>query len=130
MESTAPLSTEVILEEGFIRIKASGYYSLQNANHLFKLSIDSAVLHGKRNILIDVINIQGNIPFFDRFQFAEFLANYKAEHALTEVDRIAVVGEEPIVHSNRFGETVAVNRGVNLRVFTDMNQALGWLNLK
>jgi hypothetical protein len=130
MESTAPLRTEIILEEGHIRIMASGDYSLQNANSLFKLSIDSAMLHRKRNILIDVINVQGNIPFFDRFQFAEFLATYKAEHALTEVDRIAVVGEEPIVHSNRFGETVAVNRGVNLRVFTDMEEALKWLNLK
>jgi hypothetical protein len=129
MESTAPLSTEIILEEGFIRIIAIGHYSLQNANNLFKLSIDSAMLHGKRNVLVDVTKVEGNIPFFDRFQFAEFLANYKAEHALTEVDRIAVVGEEPIVHSNRFGETVAVNRGVNLRVFTDMGEALAWLNL-
>jgi len=40
---------------------------------------------------------------------------------------IAFVGSEAFVDPRRFGEAVARNRGLNLRVFTDMNEALVWL---
>jgi hypothetical protein len=41
--------------------------------------------------------------------------------------RVAFVASEAFVDPRRFGESVARNRGLNLRVFTDMNEALGWL---
>lgn len=128
MENTVPdFTVTITIEEDFIILLASGTYSLSNANYLFKHSIDSSLLHNKRKILIDVTNIRGTIPFFDRFQFAENLAIYKAQHALAKVNKIAVVGHEPIIHKDKFGETVAVNRGVNARTFTDMSNALIWL---
>ena len=127
-ENTVPdITITITIEENFIVLFASGNYPLSNANYLFKHSIDSALLHNKRKILIDVRNIKGTIPFIDRFQFAENLANYKAEHALAKVNKIAVVGYEPIIHKDKFGETVAVNRGVNARTFTEMSNALIWL---
>jgi hypothetical protein len=39
-----------------------------------------------------------------------------------------VVGREPIVDKERFGETVAINRGTNVRVFTEMSEGLTWIN--
>ena len=39
--------------------------------------------------------------------------------------RIAALANKEVV--NYFGETVAVNRGANLRVFTDEASALAWL---
>ena len=115
------------VEEDFVRIVVTGNYSLLKANHLFSHSIENALLHRRAKILIDVTNIAGNIPFFDRFEYATFLARYKREHASTKVSRIAVVGHEPIVDKNKFGETVAINRGANVRVFTDMDNAYAWL---
>ena len=40
---------------------------------------------------------------------------------------IAVVGDEPMIDSRRFGETVAVNRGAFGKVFTDFSEAKAWL---
>lgn len=129
MENIDPhfeITTDV--ESDYVLLSARGKYSLLKANNLFKLAIDSCLLHDKCKILIDVTNITGSIPFFDRFQFSEYLANYKIERALTKLHKIAVVGLEPIIDKDKFGETVAVNRGTNGRVFTDMSKALTWLN--
>ncbi len=115
------------LEEDCVVLFANGGYSLIKANHLFKLAIDKGLSQQKSKILIDVNSITGTIPFMDRFRFSEYLANYKIAHALGKINRIAVVGQEPIVHKERFGETVAVNRGINVRVFTDKDQASIWL---
>ncbi len=131
MENTSTQFEITIIEkEDLLLLSASGDYSLQKANNLFKLAVDNAVLRNKNVILIDVTTIIGSIPLFDRFQFAEFLSDYKRAHAVDKIDRIAVVGQEPIVDKEKFGETVAVNRGTNVRVFTDMGIASVWLNSK
>jgi hypothetical protein len=126
--SDSQFDIKITIKEDFILISGNGNYSFLKAKDLFKLAIDKALIHDKSKVLIDVTNITGIIPFFDRFQYSEFLASYRGEHALTKVHKIAVVGKEPIVHKDKFGETVAVNRGAYVRVFTDMSKASIWLN--
>jgi len=120
----------ITVAEDLLTINVKGNYSLVKANNLFKLAIDSAVSQQKSRILIDVTNISGDIPFIDRFQFSEFLSIYRTEHASGKVSKIAMVGQEPIIDKRRFGETVAVNRGTNTKVFTDMSEASAWLDEK
>ena len=115
------------VEEDFVYLVATGDYSPIKADHLFSYSVENALLHKRAKILIDVTRITGNIPFFDRFEYSAFLAKYVREFASTKVGRIAVVGVEPIVDKNKFGETVAINRGANAQVFTDMDNAYAWL---
>ncbi|MBS4063918.1 MAG: hypothetical protein KGZ74_05130 [Chitinophagaceae bacterium] len=119
---------ETIEGDNFITLAASGNYSLAKAINLCMLSIDTCLSYNKKKILVNINKVTGNVPFFDRFQFAEALAQYKAKHALSKVSKIALVGMEPLIDKNRFGETVAVNRGVNIKVFTDLNAALTWIN--
>lgn len=63
----------------------------------------------------------------DRFEFAEFFATYRLNNASGKVNVIAVIGQEPIVHERKFGETVAINRFTNVRVFTDIVEGSKWL---
>ena len=39
----------------------------------------------------------------------------------------AVVGNEPMIDPKRFAETVGKNRGANVRVFTDIDEAVDWI---
>jgi len=57
---------------------------------------------------------------------------YLVERLLKKIPscRYAIVGNHPLVDPKRFGETVAVNRGVNVRAFTEMKQALAWLEME
>jgi len=45
------------------------------------------------------------------------------------VPRFAYVLVEPLLDPNRFGETAAVNRGMQVRAFDDMKQAEWWLGI-
>ena len=119
------------IEDNWVCIVATGDYSFLKADHLFRYAIENALLNKRTKILIDVTGITGNIPFFDRFEYSAFLAKFQREHAspkMTRMTRIAVVGHKPIVDKKKFGETVAVNRGANVEVFTDMDNAYAWLN--
>ena len=129
-KTNSQFDIEINVEDDFLLISARGNYSLSNANNLLKLAIDNVLSHNKSKILIDIIDITGSIPSFDRFQYSESLCDYIRKHALGKVNKIAVVGKEPIVDKERFGEIVAKNRGVNVRVFTDMSQASIWINDK
>ena len=129
-KTNSQFDIEINVEDDFLLISARGNYSLSNANNLLKLAIDNVLSHNKSKILIDITDITGSIPFFNRFQFSKFLYNYIREHALGKVNRIAVVGKEPTVDQEKFGEIVAKNRGVNVRVFTDRSEASIWINNK
>jgi hypothetical protein len=41
--------------------------------------------------------------------------------------RVALLGHEPLIHPERFGEIVAARRGAVIRTFTDEDGALRWL---
>ncbi|MDB5203314.1 MAG: hypothetical protein JWQ27_2723 [Ferruginibacter sp.] len=122
-----PLDIHVSELEDYLLVAASGHYSLDHANDLFKQAIDNGVRYKKRRILIDVALVSGSIPLMDRFYFSEFLASYRITHASGIVDSIAVFGLAGTIHQEKFGETVAVNRGTNVRVFTDYTAAVDWL---
>jgi hypothetical protein len=73
-----------------------------------------------------VRKITGRLPtVLDRYTFGVHIA----ENYLNSEPRVqlAVLGNEPMIHPERFGELVARNRGADARAFTDETLALDWL---
>ncbi|MGL2966320.1 STAS/SEC14 domain-containing protein [Flavobacterium sp. XGLA_31] len=118
----------VSIEPTFLWIKAIGPYSLSNIEKLFQTAVDQTLILQKNKILIDVNGVTGTIPLMERFYFAESISVYITETALGKISRVAVLGQEPIIDQDRFGETVAVNRGINAKVFTNRVEALAWIS--
>ena len=50
-----------------------------------------------------------------------------ASHGVSPATRFAYVLEEPMLDPDRFGETVAVNRGMIVRAFDNLEAARAWL---
>jgi RimJ/RimL family protein N-acetyltransferase len=84
-----------------------------------------AVGSGVRHLLVDTTRLVSTTPgtTFERLRLGESGAAGAAASGI----RIAFIGSEPFLDPERFGETVAVNRGLNVRVFTDEVAALTWL---
>lgn len=120
-------TTSVNSDQHYLLVTIEGWYSLSNALAFFKYALDQTLIHEKRSLLIDVNKLEGTIPLTDRFIFSETLSGYFIQKAVGKINRVAVVGKEPIVDPERFGETVARNRGLNVYVFTDSQQAVQWL---
>lgn len=72
-------------------------------------------------VLVDISEMFGPLDDLGRYRFA--MAAVSAELA----GPIAFVGREGLIDPGRFGEVVARNRGVNVRVFVDETEGRAWL---
>ena len=73
-------------------------------------------------VLIDTTKAAGEISLLERFLMGERTQTF-ARYGL----KVACFETPKRIDPQRFGEMVARNRGVNLRVFTDFNAAEEWL---
>ena len=82
-------------------------------------------------ILFDAYKVKGKITTMDRYDLAEYAAIEAINFILKGLSKLSVAfyGVEPIIDPERFGELVAKNRGLNVKVTTDKNEALQFLEL-
>lgn len=89
---------------------------------VFALAAES----GREAVLVDIRQLTGPEPkMAERYEMAVKLAETQA--ARMPRIRFALLGHEPIIHPERFGEIVATRRGADARVFTEEALALEWL---
>ena len=117
-----PEKLEIEVVDRIVRASVSGAFSLDNAKTFFLEILRRAREEGLDRILIDARGITTEIPTMARFKFASHMAE-QHPHAI----KIAFVGREDAVWPDRFLEIVSVNRGVNAKVVTEIEEALNWL---
>ena len=115
---------------GLLNVVADGEFSLQDAKQAFLELLGAVVRHKAERILLDGRNVRGNPKDMERFYYSEFAARETrrivVEHKIHP--RFAYVIHVPLRDPAKFGETVAVNRGMILRVFETLQHATEWLN--
>lgn len=118
------------LEQGVLNAVMSGEFELGIAQTQFVELLDEAVKTGAAKVLIDGHQLTGNPREFERFLYGEFVA-WATVDIMRQYNirlRFAYVIREPLRDPERFGETIAVNRGMDVKTFEDMNEAMQWLN--
>ena len=117
-------------ESGLLRVDVSGEFSLEDAKQGFLELLGAVVQYKAETILVDGRDVKGNPKDIERFYYGEFAARETrrivVEHKI--VPRFAYVLHEPLRDPGRLGETVAVNRGMILKVFDTSEDAIEWLN--
>ena len=110
----------------YVELACTGIYSRAEALRVGNEGYRQAAHENRSALLIDVRKITGRLPtVLDRYDFGVHIS----EQYLTSDPRVrlAEVGNEPMIHPDRFGELVARNRGADARVFTDEALAVDWL---
>jgi len=110
----------------YLQLDCTGPFAQGAALETFTKAFALAAEHARDTILIDVRGVRPPEPtLMQRYDQAVHIA----EMHLRQIPRVrlAVLGDEPMIHPHRFGEIVATNRGANVRVFTDEQMALDWL---
>jgi len=126
------MTQEIHAELEFLHVDAMGNFSLAEAKRLFLEMLDAIARHQSKKVLLDGRKLTGNIETIERFYYAEFAAHEVIEAAHQGVSpstQFAYVLREPILDPQRFGETVAVNRGVLAKAFDNLEPALSWLGI-
>lgn len=120
------IKTTLKVHTEYLEVGCEGLYSRAETLRVGEEAYAAAARANRSAILVDVRAITGRIPsILDRFEMGVRIARHYLES--DPRIRLAVVGHEPMIHPERFGELVARNRGADARVFTDEAQALDWL---
>ena len=118
------------LEQGVFTAVLMGEFELGLAQEQFIELLEEAVASGATKVLVDGRQMTGKPPDFERFLYGEFSAFATLDLLFRHNVRLkfAYVIHEPLRDPERFGETVAVNRGMDVKTFEEMNEAVEWLN--
>ena len=124
------MKVEMLVELGILVVITTGEFSLQEAQRTFLEILDSVTRHKTGKVLFDGRELRGKPAVTERFSYGEFVAQAVAELTTRGVPRplqFAYVLKEPVLDPGRFGETVAVNRGMLVKTFDNLEDAFGWL---
>ena len=119
-------------DRGFLYATLSGDFSLAEAERSFLQILESVERHKVKKVLVDGRAINGEPTNMERFYYGEFVANAVAELRFTResgAPKFSYVLIEPVLDPRRLGETVAVNRGMLVKTFDNLADALEWLDL-
>lgn len=116
-------------ESGLLKITAKGEFSLEEAKKAFLEMLTVVSQHRAENVLFDGRNVKGKPEDLERFYYGEFAARetLRLVHERDIVPRFAYVMHQPLRDPRGLGETVAVNRGMDVKTFETPEAALGWL---
>jgi len=107
----------------YLYVQISGKFNLRKAKDFSYKVMVTAKEHDLDYIIADARKLDPNFPILDRFLYAIFSVTVQ------EKRKIAFI-ESPEYYKDGYEENVAVNRGANTRVVTDIKDAFKWLQIK
>jgi hypothetical protein len=75
--------------------------------------------------LLDIRPLEGNLKTTEAFNIPEIYFPKMRDRSV--ITRFVIVDRKESRESNKFFENVAVNRGFNIRIFSDYDEAVEWL---
>ena len=117
------MNVGVTQETGYLSLKVTGAYSLSDFEALANRVMVESAKNNLRNILLDIVEVSGNVPTLDRFFLGEYVSRLWQPSL-----RVAIVYRAKDI--DKFFETVAVNRATQTIVVPDLQTAWEWLTKK
>ncbi len=113
------------LKSQYAQLSCHGDFEKQALLDLLDEALDYAAQNGVTAVLVAIRNVEGMPSTAERFEMGEAFAEIQL--GKETIIAVAIVGREPLIDPERFGETVALNRCAVGKVFTDMIEAVNWL---
>jgi hypothetical protein len=125
------LDLKVEPRNGYMLFTVSGPFELIAATEIVMRCVGEQKAHRLTKALSDCRGVTGPISVADRFSFGVHVAELHLEHLFETKEKlkVAFVGTPEVIDPGRLGETVAINRGADVRATTDMREAIAWLGM-
>jgi len=120
------LNLQIEGKNNYLYAYASGERSRENVIAMTIKVFDTALEKKLSKILIDVRELLGYFGFMDIFILVkEVIANLRGRG----IDQVAVIDVHQTNRKDWFLEPVAHSYGINIRVFTELDSAIKWLEV-
>jgi len=116
----------------FLTARLTGVFSLVDAERTFLRILGAIAQHDASKVLVDGRAIEGQPRTVERFYYGQFVANAVTEFCSRQKrarPKFSYVLVKPVLDGDRFGNTVAVHRGMNVKTFDNIDTAVKWLTL-
>lgn len=116
-------------QKDLLSITIEGEFDFNKVLNRAEELINAGYQSGKKMILVDAINVKGNIATGQRYDLAEGLSKpYHSGMARNKFGlKIAVFTNESILSADRIEQTFIDNRSILLKFFTSKKEAVKWL---
>jgi hypothetical protein len=124
---------EIRFEGPLVYVSLAGEMNGRLAEQAYRKVLRECVAGGYSKMLIDCRALSGELSTTDRYSLGKVVADENTSVASSEPGRhvrVALVGAHPLIDRDRFGETVARNRGAAVKVTYDLESAYRWLGLE
>lgn len=124
------MTVKVMNEPELVLAVATGHFSVEHAKRTFVEVLEAVDRHQAKKVLFDGSGLVGEPTTMERFYYGDFVAsevNKLVYRRGCSAPRFAYVLKPPVLDRQKFGETVAVNRGMLVRTFESREEALAWL---
>ena len=116
-------------KSGYLLATVTGEFVLAEANQQFLALIDQIAKGRTGRVLIDGRTVTGAPRAIERYLYSVFAAR-ASESLLRDafvVPKFAYVLTPPVLDPHRMGEKLARHRGMNMRAFDCLDDAVKWL---
>ena len=113
---------EVKEERGYLHITFSGTFSLSAAKRCVDEMVEASEERRCSNIMFDCRPMTGDMPIIERFEVGVY-----GSKTIPRNIRVAMLGREDQLLPDDFFGKVSRNRGLILKVFSDIGEAIKWL---
>ena len=124
------MTCEKIAGTEILDVKLSGEFNLDEAQYSFLDLLDSVKREKTDKVLVDGTAVTGEPETLQRFLYAKFAAmavlGFK-EDPRVRTPKFAYALKPPVLDPHRFGEIVALNRGMKVKAFESVQEAMDWL---
>ena len=123
---------KISAESGVLHVVATGEFSLAEAKRTFIEMLEAVARNKVGKVLFDGRRLVGNPTFMERFYYGKFAGQTVVESTVRGASpstQFAYVLKVPMRDPEGLGEKVALSRGMRVKVFDDLDSALGWLQV-
>ena len=121
------MTLEIRPEPEFLNLRATGEFSLEEAKRTVLEMLEAVAESKATKVLFDGRKIKGEPATIERVYYGEFAAFSVSESSRLAGTKFGYVLLEPVRDPRKLGEMVAVNRGMLVKVFDNLGDALEWL---
>lgn len=113
-------NVDILPREGYLEVRFLGAFSVMRFNRQVDAAVQACRERGLELLLVDFIPVQGLPTTLDDYEVSEYASRVAGSLKISCVGTAEQLGE-------KFGRMVARNRGLNVEVFVERDEATQWL---